>query len=796
MKWQHMLTIRSKLMLAAFLTATLAVTFTSLASISYDQKRAREALSNKLKVLSGVVANRSTAAVTFGDKRQARANLLALKAEPDIELACIYNIYGEVFTSQSFTKQQIPCPPSPNQEGHFFDTRFRLNQAIRIDDSVIGWLYVEASLGSLAERAKQYSFFNALIFGAALLFSAILARYLQLLVTRPLAHLGDTLTNIIRQNDYSLRAVKENEDELGVLVDVTNQMLDKIESDNLSLMASEDKFRQLTSLSPVGIFQVDAQNNLTYVNSRWCEITGMSEEDASLDHWLDCLTSTDRRAFLRAWQYMTVKQEEMALEVSMEIGGVTQYLFCEASPMIGENEELQGYLGALLDISELKQAQIQMENLAQFDPLTGLANRRQFRSKLDSALREAIEHGHPIAVLFMDLDQFKRVNDSLGHDAGDQLLVAVARRLKDCVTNMDVAARIGGDEFTVLLKHIENTHDVHLIAERILANLAKPIDIRDMEIINTVSMGITLAPNDGTDVNELMRNADVAMYRAKEKGRNNYQFFSADMNAEVVESLTIERKLRAAIEEDQFIVYFQPKIRIDREEPYGAEALLRWQPPDGDMIPPFRFIPIAEQSGLIVPIGDLVFRKSCETLVNLLNEGLWQEGARMAINLSAKQFEDPQLMSTIKRILSDTGCPAEYLECEITESTLMENLQGAIEVMKCIKDLGLSLAIDDFGTGYSSLSYLKRLPIDILKVDRSFVMDIPKDVSDMEISAAVIAMAHKLHLKVVAEGVETKEQLSFLKANRCEYAQGYFFSKPIPEDEFIQYLKSALSKTG
>jgi diguanylate cyclase (GGDEF)-like protein/PAS domain S-box-containing protein len=798
MTWLNFLTIRTKLMLAAFLTAMVAITITSTASIYYDQKRAREALVSKLKVISEVVASRSTAALTFQDKHQAKKNLDALQAEADIEFACIYNIYNEVFVSRIFINKEKVCPPSPIQAGFSFKERFKMSQPIRVDQNIIGWLYIEATLGSLAERIKQYSLFNILIFFAGLIVAAIIARSLQQLVTGPLNHLGDTLSNIIQKNDYSLRAIKENEDELGKLVDIINSMLDKIEADNYSLKTSEDKFRQLTSLSPVGIFQADLHNQLIYVNSRWCEITGMSEERVSLEHWLDCLTSSDRRAFLRAWQQMTSQKEEMALEVSMEVGGVTQYLFCEASPVLDDQNILQGYLGVLLDISELKQAQIQMENLAQYDPLTGLANRRQFKDKLELAIRESMESEHPIAILFMDLDQFKRVNDSLGHDAGDQLLVAISKRLKHCVAHQDVIARIGGDEFTVLLKTIENPHDVHLLAERILSTLSKPIFIRDMEIICTLSMGITLAPNDGIDANDLMRNADVAMYRAKEKRRNNYQFFSSDMNLEVVESLSMERKLREAIDQYQFIVFFQSKIRLDVEQPCGAEALIRWRMATGEIISPYRFIPIAEQSGLIVSIGDIVFRKSCETLVRLLELGLWSNESRMAVNLSARQFEDPQLVSSIKRILKETGCPAHYLECEITESTLMENLQGSIEVMKSIKNLGLSLAIDDFGTGYSSLSYLKRLPIDTLKVDRSFVMDIPKDVSDMEISAAVIAMAHKLHLKVVAEGVETREQLSFLKANRCEYAQGFFFSKPLAELDFVNYLQenSSISKSN
>ncbi|MEY8263104.1 MAG: EAL domain-containing protein, partial [Bermanella sp.] len=409
--------------------------------------------------------------------------------------------------------------------------------------------------------------------------------------------------------------------------------------------------------------------------------------------------------------------------------------------------------------------------------------------RLEKAVSESRRRNTFIALLFIDLDQFKRVNDSLGHEAGDQLLVEIARRLEGSVRASDTVSRIGGDEFTVLLGDIDSSNGVRHICEKILTRLGKPIAINNQEVITTVSIGITLGPADGDSGSTLMRNADMAMYQAKAMGRNNYQFFSQDMNKEMLGYLEIEKNLRASLKaQDEFIVFYQPKTNLNTGEFIGAEALIRWQPKGKEMIGPDRFIPISEESGLIVPIGKWVLRESCFQVKRLIDLGVWPEHAKVAVNLSARQFSDPELIHHIEETLRLSGCPVHILELEITESTLMGDVESAILTMRHIKEMGISMAIDDFGTGYSSLSYLKRFPIDILKVDRSFVMDIPEDRNDMAITAAVIAMAHKLQLKVVAEGIETQAQLDFLKDNRCEYGQGYFIAKPMPVEQLEAYI--------
>ena len=450
-----------------------------------------------------------------------------------------------------------------------------------------------------------------------------------------------------------------------------------------------------------------------------------------------------------------------------------------------------GYLGAISDISELKAAQLQMENLAFYDPLTGLANRRLFRNRLEKAVKTAQRHQSSMALLFLDMDQFKRVNDTLGHDAGDLMLKEVAHRLTAAVRENDTVSRIGGDEFTILLTDVHHNNDVLVVAEKLLRMLAKPIRIKGQDIVTTVSIGITLTPDDSTDANTLMKNADLAMYRAKELGRNNFQFFSEDMNRSIMEHLALEKEISEALTREQFSLVFQPKISLFDFHITGVETLLRWNHPEKGFIPPDRFIPVAEETGQILEIGSWVLEQSCRQISSLIRSKILPPTTKVAVNLSARQFNDPNLLNRIRSVIEISKIPPpQCLELELTESTLMDDVESAIVTMQEIKKIGISIAIDDFGTGYSSLAYIKRFPIDVLKVDRSFVMDIPGDQNDMAITAAVIAMAHKLSMTVVAEGVETEEQLHFLRRNNCDEGQGYLFSRPLSLPQLHQFLST------
>ena len=444
------------------------------------------------------------------------------------------------------------------------------------------------------------------------------------------------------------------------------------------------------------------------------------------------------------------------------------------------------YTGILRDIGDRKRAEERIRQLAHYDDLTGLPNRVLFSQLLDQALSESKFSNKQVAVLFIDLDRFKLINDTLSHDSGDKVLQLVAKRLTEAVPRRDTIARFGGDEFVVLMRDCGIPTEAADTAQKLLNAIAQPVTLEEQEFHLTASIGIAAFPNDGQSVQTILKNADVAMYRAKEHGKNNYQFYSSQMNLHSFERLVLERFLRRALEQEEFQLYYQPKIDLVTGRVTGMEALLRWMHPGMGMISPTRFIPLAEETGLIVPIGAWVLRTACAQIRTWQKQGL--PALRVAVNISARQFAHDDLHATIVRVLDETGLAPELLELEITESLTMDNPEHATMLLKKLKALGIRLAIDDFGTGYSSLGYLKRFPIDNVKIDRSFIMDIPDDEDDVAITQAVIAMSHSLRLKVIAEGVETVEHLEFLRKHGCDEAQGYLFGAPMPAADFVKLM--------
>ena len=438
------------------------------------------------------------------------------------------------------------------------------------------------------------------------------------------------------------------------------------------------------------------------------------------------------------------------------------------------------------EIAQRKEGERQIEHLAYYDVLTDLPNRTLLRDRITQAVQSAIRNGWHVAVLTIDLDQFKNINDSLGHAIGDKLLQAVGERLRTLVRAEDTVARVGGDEFVVLLPNLKNIEYSSRVAEKILADVMQPHLIDRQELHVTVSIGISVCPENGTDGLALIRCADTAMYEAKVAGRNGFAFFNPEMTRRALDTLQIGNELRHAIDNDEFILHYQPKIDLESGNIVGAEALIRWLHPVQGLVFPGYFIGIAEQTGLIVQIGEWVLRTAC------LQNKAWQRAGlppiEMAVNLSARQFSRNQIEELTTTVLRETGLEAHYLELEITESMIMQNAKQAIAVMQTLKTIGVKLSIDDFGTGYSSLSYLKRFPIDKLKIDQSFVRDLGEDEDDAAIVTAIIGLAKSLNLCVIAEGVEKKEQLEFLRAKGCDEVQGYYFSKPIPAADFEKLI--------
>jgi diguanylate cyclase (GGDEF)-like protein len=429
-----------------------------------------------------------------------------------------------------------------------------------------------------------------------------------------------------------------------------------------------------------------------------------------------------------------------------------------------------------------------IEYLAYHDGLTTLPNRSLFSKLLGQSINQARRYGKRLAVLFLDLDRFKYINDTLGHEAGDQLLQEVATRLKGCLRDTDTVARLGGDEFVVLLPELPEEKDVTAVARKILLGIAKPFTLLGQEFRVTTSIGISTYPGDGLDEQTLMKDADIAMYRAKEEGKNQFQFYSEALNMQSLERLALESSLRYALERNEFQLYYQAKRDMRSGQITGMEALLRWQHPDIGTVAPMKFIPLAEETGLIVPIGKWVLRTACLQNVAWQKQGLPR--LSMAVNLTARQFSDEALLPDLASILETTGMDARLLELEITESLLMHDVERAVRVLTALKSMGVRIAIDDFGIGYVSLSALKQFPVDTIKIDRSFIRDVASVANDKDLTEAIIAMGRTLSLTVVAQGVETRAQVDFLREHACDELQGFYFNRPVPADQFAKLLRA------
>ena len=466
-----------------------------------------------------------------------------------------------------------------------------------------------------------------------------------------------------------------------------------------------------------------------------------------------------------------------------------------ATPLRDDDGTVRGIIETVRDITghlsaqqKLEEQKVSLERLAHHDALTGLPNRLLFLDRLRQAVKKAHREDDQLAVLFVDLDRFKQINDSLGHGMGDAVLKAVARRLQGCLREEDVVARLGGDEFTIIMGSLHKPQHAMAMAQKLIRSVQQPVRHEDHELYVSASVGISLYPQDGQNAGILLQNADAAMYKAKHEGRRNFQFYTADMTELAFERVLMETHLHRALEREQFVVYYQSQVDLLSGEVIGLEALVRWQHPELGLLLPTKFIPLAEDTGLIMPLGKWVLETACRQIAAWHNADLYP--GRIAVNLTGNQLKNDKVIPTIEQILEENGCQPDWLELEITESVIMEQHGRSFNILQRLRDHGIELAIDDFGTGYSSLAHLKRLPVSRLKIDRSFIRDIPQDASNKAIARAVIAMGKSMGLRVIAEGVETNEQRAFLAAERCDEIQGYICGPPLPAEQMTERLSN------
>lgn len=570
------------------------------------------------------------------------------------------------------------------------------------------------------------------------------------------------------------------------VIGVVNDVTERKHSED-ALRESEARYRLLFERNLAGVYVAGLDGRILDCNEAFAKIFGYSFDEIKTHHASDLHFHPSKyEAFIKD---LKKKKNLTNYELLLKNKHGNPVWVLENVSLIGDKATEEKMIqGTIMDITEWKQAEERLNYLANYDALTDLPGRLLFSDRLRQAMIDAENDHGLVGIMMLDLDRFKMVNDSLGHDAGNQLLRQVAQRLATGLPAGDSVARLSGDEFTLLVRSRKELQDVADIAKKILTVFEKPFRVEDQDLFMTASMGVALFPPDGSNVETLLRCAETAMYNAKGEGRNTYHFFRSEMNVAVFKQLTMETSLRRALERNEFILHYQPKVAMLTGKIVGSEALIRWMHPDLGLLSPAQFIPIAEETGLILPLGEWVMRTACA------QNKTWQKGSydglRVATNLSVRQFRQKDLVSIISRYLSESGLQPEYLELEITESVLMKHTEEALETLRQIQELGVKISVDDFGTGFSSLSYLKLFPIDSLKIDTSFVRDIPADQNDSAITRAIIQLGHSLRRTVVAEGVETIEQYEFLQNEKCDEIQGFYFSRPLPPVEFEKFIIS------
>ncbi|MDC3425877.1 EAL domain-containing protein [Aquibacillus sp. 3ASR75-11] len=616
-------------------------------------------------------------------------------------------------------------------------------------------------------------------------------------VLKPLSQLCSAIDTIAKGNFEERVDVSNRKTETELLATRFNELIDQIQDFRTNLLKNEEQVRKqkeflqkVINHNPNAIYAMDSEGRHTLVNKAYAdffhvipeEMVGKKEEEFNP-------IRIQTQTFLKENQQVINTLEELETEVSIfDPNGKQYWLDVVKVPIIGDEEEETQVLCVATDITERKEQEEKIRFHAYHDDLTNLPNRKMFFKRLEEELEDAKEKQEILAVLFLDLDGFKQVNDTFGHNVGDRLLQVISERIGSCIREKDTVFRLGGDEFTVILQNIEDKHVAAESAKSMMDMLTKPYEIEGNTFVMTTSIGISIYPDNGLDSSSLTKYADMAMYQGKQQGKNTYRFYTTDMESDITNNIRLKMELRNALEKNQFFIHYQPKVSLESEQIEGVEALLRWEHEELGLVSPNEFIPVIEETGMIHAIGEWILKTVCT------QHKVWRDQGyptlKVAVNLSPIQLKDPDIIEKITDILQETNMEPEWLEFEITETSLIENKKEATKILKKLRKMGIRIAIDDFGTGYSSLHLLKRLPVDILKIDRAFI----QDNDDHAILESILEMAKKLQLTVVAEGVETKEQLDYLKDQYCQEAQGFFISHPLSKEKLESFVNAQLSR--
>ncbi len=779
--------VQSKLLRTILLSFLVGITVAGAILLVVVNNIARTNMIDGLNVTAKIIADRSAASLVFFDAESAKGNLSSAQNRQNIDFLCLYDVTGQIFSSYIIEDKTHNCEQqvSPVSSTEIIDLDSHIAIYVPVIDSseLLGHLYIKANTRSLGKNQWVLSSILLLSLVISLIVAYVMGSRLVKRSLLPLDALYKT-SSIIAENPLSNeRAEKISDDEFGRLVDVFNAMLDNLANENKALIFSEKRFRTLSENAPIGVFMKNDLGEYEYTNSRWDEITGLDEASAAA--YTSFIERSDRFNYKEAIDKAFERNKAEVIEYRFQNPSSGNRVLMEYVSPVEDETGRNCFIGSLLDVTELKVAQFELEKLAFYDPLTQLPNRRFFRDHLDLAIVRAQKENKKIAMYMTDLDDFKKVNDSLGHDIGDELLIDIANRLRETLHEGDVVSRMGGDEFMILLDNIEDPTRLDHASQRLIEALQTTASSAGQTIQVTGSIGIAIYPTDASTPESLLRYADMALYNAKGSGGNRVSYYSGELDRKIKEKVRIEQKLRKALADKKLDVYIQPQYVAGTREVFWGEALVRWIDDEDGFIPPDLFIPLAEETGLIYEVGDFVF----ERVLRLLSESgdkLRSIGiGGISVNLSAKQFFAPKFSEVIDRKFKKFGVSPSLVEFELTESMVMDDIDQAITVMGELRELGSQLSIDDFGTGYSSLAYLKRFPITSLKIDKSFIQDIPADQSDVEISCAIIALAHSLGMSVVAEGVETDVQARLLASYECEFLQGYFFDRPMPISDLL-----------